>query len=157
MKTVAEGTLAPDFELPDQDGNPIRLSELLADGPVVLFFYPVALSGGCSREACHFRDLATEFKEAGAQRFGISTDPVAAQKKFAESNGFDYPLLSDPENTAAEAYGIKRKLPLGPLSVKRMTFVIDTDRTVLEVIHSERNMQEHADRALDAVRARSAR
>ena len=84
MKTIAEGTQAPDFELPDQDGTPVRLSERLADGPVVLFFYPVAMTGGCTKEACHFRDLATEFKEAGAQRLGISTDPVAKQKEFAD-------------------------------------------------------------------------
>jgi peroxiredoxin Q/BCP len=65
-------------------------------------------------------------------------------------------LLSDVETTVAQAYGVKRKLPLGPLSVKRMTFVIDTDRTVLEVVHSERNMNEHADRALEVLKARSA-
>jgi peroxiredoxin Q/BCP len=155
--SIDKGDKAPDFELPDQDGTPRRLSALLADGPVVLFFYPAAMTSGCTAEACNFRDLAAEYAEAGAQRVGISRDPVAKQKKFADLNGFDYPLLSDPENTAAEAFGIKRKLPLGPLSVKRMTFVIDTDRTVLEVIHSERNMDEHADRALEAVKARSAR
>jgi len=155
--SIDKGDLAPDFELPDQHGTPRRLSTLLADGPVVLFFYPAAMTSGCTAEACHFRDLAAEFAAAGAQRVGISRDKVDKQQQFADLNGFDYPLLSDPESTAAEAFGIKRKLPLGPLSVKRMTFAIDTDRTVLAVIHSERNMNEHADRALDAVRARSAK
>ena len=154
--SIDKGDMAPDFELPDQHGTPRRLSALLADGPVVLFFYPAAMTSGCTAEACNFRDLAAEYAQAGAQRVGISRDPVAKQKKFADLNGFDYPLLSDPENTAAEAFGIKRRLPLGPLSVKRVTFVIDTDRTVLEVIHSERNMNEHADRALDVLKARSA-
>jgi peroxiredoxin Q/BCP len=105
MRTIAEGAQAPDFELPDQDGRPVRLSTALQDGPVVLFFYPVALSGGCTTEACHFRDLATEFKEAGAQRLGISTDPVAKQKKFAEVNAFDYPLLSDESGDVAGRSG----------------------------------------------------
>ena len=155
--SIDKGDLAPDFELPDQYGTPRRLSTLLADGPVVLFFYPAAMTSGCTAEACNFRDLAAEFAAAGAQRVGISHDKVDKQKQFSDLHGFDYPLLSDPGNTAAEAYGIKRKLPLGPLSVKRMTFAIDTDRTVLAVIHSERNMNEHADRALDAVKARSAR
>ncbi len=155
--SIDKGDRAPDFELPDQDGTPRRLSTLLADGPVVLFFYPAAMTSGCTAEACNFRDLATEYAEAGAQRVGISRDPVAKQKKFADLNGYDYPLLSDPESSAAEASGIKRRLPLGPLSIKRVTFVIDTDRTVLEVIHSERDMNEHADRALDVVKARSAR
>jgi peroxiredoxin Q/BCP len=102
-------------------------------------------------------DLAAEYAEAGAQRVGISRDKVDKQRQFAELHGFDYPLLSDPDSAVAELLGVKRKLPLGPLSTKRMTFVIDTDRTVLEVVHSERNMNEHADRALEAVRARSAR
>jgi peroxiredoxin Q/BCP len=155
--SIDKGDKAPDFELPDQDGIPRRLSALLAAGPVVLFFYPAAMTSQCTAEACSFRDLAGEYAKAGAQRVGISRDPVAKQKQFSDRHGFDYPLLSDPGNSAAEAFGIKRKLPLGPLSVKRMTFVIDTDRTVLEVIHSERNMDEHADRALEAVKARSAR
>lgn len=151
MKTIAEGTLAPDFELPDQDGRPVRLSTALRDGPVVLFFYPVALSGGCTSEACHFRDLATEFKEAGAQRLGISTDPVARQKEFSDVNGFDYPLLSDESGDVARAFGVRRKY-LTP--VKRATFVIDTDRTIRAVIASEMRMDVHADRALDALNAR---
>ena len=148
MKTIAEGSKAPDFELPDQDGNPVRLSDALKDGPVVLFWYPVASSGGCTKEACHFRDLATEFKEAGAQRFGISTDPVAAQKKFAESNGFDYPLLSDESGDVARTLGVKRKYVT---PVKRATFVIDRDLTIRKVITSEMNMDVHADRALAAL------
>ncbi len=150
MKTIAEGTQAPDFELPDENGHPVRLSEALADGPVVLFFYPVALSGGCTKEACHFRDLATEFKQAGAQRFGISTDSVAKQKEFSDFNGFDYPLLSDADGEVATALGVKRKY-ITP--VKRATFVIDTDRTVRKVITSEMNMSVHADQALAALKA----
>lgn len=149
MKTIAEGTQAPDFELPDEDGRPVKLSDRLVDGPVVLFFYPVAMSGGCSKEACHFRDLATEFKEAGAQRLGISTDPVSKQKQFSEANGFDYPLLSDESGEVATAFGVKRKYVT---PVKRATFVIDTDRTVRTVIASEMSMDVHADRALAALR-----
>jgi peroxiredoxin Q/BCP len=149
VKTIAEGTQVADFELPDQDGRPVRLSTVLQDGPVVLFFYPVASSGGCTTEACHFRDLATEFESAGAQRFGISTDSVAKQKKFAETNGFDYPLLSDESGDVARSLGVKRKY-ITP--VKRATIVIDTDRTVRKVITSEMNMTVHADQALEAVR-----
>ncbi|GIE94723.1 peroxiredoxin [Paractinoplanes rishiriensis] len=151
---IDKGDVAADFELPDQDGVPRRLTDLLAGGPVVLFFYPAAMTSGCTAEACSFRDLAAEFREAGAQRVGISRDQPHRQKQFAELNSFDYPLLSDPDSAVAAAFGVKRKLPLGPLSTKRMTFVIDTDRTVLEVIHSETNMQEHALTALEVVRAR---
>ena len=151
-----KGDVADDFELPDQTGTPRRLSELLSGGPVVLFFYPAAMTSGCTAEACNFRDLAAEFAAAGAQRVGISKDAVDKQRRFADLNGFDYPLLSDPDGRVAAAMGVKRKLPLGSLSTRRMTFVIDTDRTVLEVIHSERDMNEHADRALEVLKARAA-
>jgi thioredoxin-dependent peroxiredoxin len=144
------GDEIPDFELLDQDGKSRRLSILLADGPVVLFFYPAAMTAGCTKEACHFRDLATEFKEAGAQRFGISTDPVAKQKAFADANGFDYPLLSDESGDLARSLGVKRKY-ITP--VKRATFVIDRDRTIRKVITSEMNMDVHADQALSALRS----
>ncbi|MCY1139703.1 peroxiredoxin [Actinoplanes sp. Pm04-4] len=147
------GDVVDDFELPDQDGTPRRLSALLADGPVVLFFYPAAMSSGCTAEACNFRDLAAEFREAGAQRVGISRDLPEKQKQFSDKHGFDYPLLSDPNSDVAAALGVKRKLPLGPLSTKRMTFVIGTDRRVVEIIHSETNMNDHAARALEALAA----
>jgi thioredoxin-dependent peroxiredoxin len=149
---IGKGDIVDDFELPDQTGSPRRLSELLAGGPVALFFYPAAMTSGCTAEACNFRDLAAEFAAAGAQRVGISRDPVDKQKQFADLNGFDYPLLSDPDGKVASALGVKRKLPLGPLSTKRMTFVIGTDRRVVEVIHSETNMQEHALLALAALK-----
>jgi thioredoxin-dependent peroxiredoxin len=151
---IDKGDVVEDFELPDQDGVSRRLSVLLADGPVVLFFYPAAMTSGCTAEACSFRDLAAEFRAAGAQRVGISRDRPERQKQFAALHGFDYPLLSDPDSAVAAAFGVKRKLPLGPLSTRRMTFVIDTDRRVLEVIHSERDMQQHAARALAVLAAR---
>lgn len=154
--SIDKGDTVHDFELPDQSGTLRRLSDLLADGPIVLFFYPAAMTSGCTAESCHFRDLAAEFAAVGAQRVGISRDAVARQKQFADLHGFDYPLLSDPAGAVATAFGVRRRLPLGPLSTRRMTFVIDTDRRVLEVIHSELGMHEHADRALATLRARTA-
>jgi peroxiredoxin Q/BCP len=152
MKT---GDTVADFELPDQTGQPRKLSELLSTGPVVLFFYPAAMTPGCTKEACHFRDLAAEFAAVGANRVGISVDPVDKQAKFADKQNFDYPLLSDTDGNVATQFGVKRGL-LGKLfPVKRTTFVIDTDRTVLDVISSELSMDSHADKALEALRARS--
>ncbi|KOV81642.1 peroxiredoxin [Nocardia sp. NRRL S-836] len=144
------GDLAPDFTLPDQDGTDRSLSELLGNGPVVLFFYPAAMTSGCTAQSCHFRDLAAEFAQAGAQRVGISRDEVARQKEFAERNGFDYPLLSDVEGEVAERFGVRRRF--GPIPVKRHTFVIGTDRRVVEVVKSEFSMTAHADKALAALR-----
>ncbi|GGM55350.1 peroxiredoxin [Dactylosporangium sucinum] len=152
---VRQGDLVEDFELADETGTPRRLSELLAGGPVVLFFYPAALTRGCTAESCHFRDLGAEFVALGAQRVGISRDSVDKQREFAELHKFDYPLLSDPDGAIADRFGVRRRLPLGPLSMKRMTFVIGTDRRVIAVIHSELSMNEHADQALRVLRERA--
>jgi len=151
MKT---GDTVADFELPDQTGTPRKLSALLADGPVVLFFYPAAMTPGCTREACHFRDLAAEFATVGATRVGISADDVQKQAKFADMQKFDYPLLSDTEGKVATQFGVKRGLLGKVMPVKRTTFVIDTDRTVLDVISSEFNFNSHADKALATLRGR---
>ena len=152
---MKRGDRAPEFELPDQTGTVRSLADLLADGPIVLFFYPAAMTPGCTKEACHFRDLAAEFTAVGASRVGISTDAVDKQARFADSQRFDYPLLSDRDGVVAEMFAVKRGLLGKFLPVKRSTFVIDVDRTVLEVISSEINMDTHADRALEVLRARS--
>ncbi|MEH0928898.1 peroxiredoxin [Micromonospora sp. CPCC 205558] len=151
MAGVGVGDVVQDFELPDETGTPRRLSEFLATGPVVLFFYPAAMTRGCTAESCHFRDLAAEFTALGASRVGISRDPVAKQAEFSKLHGFDYPLLSDVDGAVTQQFGVKRRVPLGPLSMKRMTFVIGADRRVIEVIHSEVSMNDHADRALRAL------
>jgi len=144
------GDTVEDFELPDQDGVPRRLSTMLAGGPVVLFFYPAAMTAGCTKEACHFRDLAGEFEAVGAQRVGISLDGVDKQRRFSEEHGFDYPLLADTDGVVARQFGVKR--PIGLLKVKRQTFVIGTDSRVLAKIGSEVNMDRHADDALQILR-----
>ena len=151
MKT---GDKVDDFELPDETGTPRRFSELLADGPVVLFFYPAAMTYGCTRESCHFRDLKAEFEAVGAQRVGISADTVEKQLQFSEKHSFGYPLLSDRERTVAAQFGVKRGASILPN--KRTTFVIDTDGTVLDVVSSEVSMSKHADRALAVLRSRPA-
>jgi thioredoxin-dependent peroxiredoxin len=141
-----------DFELPDETGTPRRLSTLLADGPVVLFFYPIASSSGCTQEACHFRDLAAEFTAAGARPVGISGDEVSAQQRFASNHSLGYPLLSDKGNVVAKELGAYRWFLPGGLHTKRMTYVIGRDRRIVEVISSETQMDVHADKALEAVR-----
>jgi thioredoxin-dependent peroxiredoxin len=139
------GDIAPDFELATDDGGTLKLSDALTKGPVVLFFYPKALTSGCTKESCHFRDLAAEFSNAGAQRIGISADKVDRQRKFSEKHSFDFPLLSDPDRSVAKQLGVARAvLPFN----KRVTFVIDTDRHIIGVIRSETNMEMHADEAL---------
>ena len=148
-----EGDRVPDVELTLEDGTTTRLSAFLGDGPLVVFFYPKAFTGGCTAQSCHFRDLAAEFGELDARRLGVSRDDVETQQRFREEHGFDYPLVADPDGTVADAFGAKR---LGPLPSKRRTYVLDADGTVLRVIASELNMEVHADEALEALREHAA-
>ncbi|MET9378526.1 peroxiredoxin [Streptomyces sp. NPDC003035] len=148
------GDIVEDFTLPDETGTPRSLVDLLADGPVVLFFYPAALTPGCTAEACHFRDLAGEFRAAGALPVGISSDVVERQQEFADRHSLGYPLLSDPEGAIRDRFGVTRGFSLAP--TKRVTFVIAEDRRILEVVRSELRMSAHADRALAALRSRTA-
>jgi len=148
---MEHGDVVDDFELPDQTGTVRKLSDYLADGPVVLFFYPAAMTKGCTAESCHFRDLSAEFAAAGGQRIGISGDTVEKQKEFSDKHEFDYPLLSDADGTVAKLFGVKRSFGITP--VKRATFVIGRDRKILAVIKSEVRMNVHADKALEVLKA----
>jgi peroxiredoxin Q/BCP len=145
------GEFVAEFELPDETGTLVRLSTLLERGPVVLFFYPAAMTTGCTAESCHFRDLRSEFEAFGATPVGISMDAVDRQHAFAERHGFGFPLLSDRAGVVAEQFGVRRSV-FRFLPVRRTTFVIGTDRRVLGIIRSELRMDAHADRALAIVR-----
>src|SRR4051794_34014438 len=146
------GDVVEDFELLDETGAKRTLSGLLEDGPVVLFFYPAAMTTGCTAEACHFRDIAGDFKAVGAHPVGISGDTVEKQAEFAGKHSFGYPLLSDVDGAVRTQFGVKRGIALAP--TKRVTYVIDTDRKVLEIVKSEIRMSVHADKALEALKKR---
>ena len=143
------GDVVEDFEATDETGTKIRFSDYLAKGPVALFFYPKAMTTGCTKESCHFRDLHGEFTALGAQPVGISPDPVPKQKDFATKHSFTYPLLSDEGGTVADQFGVRRK-KITP--VKRTTFVIGRDGRIIETIASELRMNLHADKALDVLK-----
>jgi len=145
------GDKIPDFTASDQNGAPVTFSEVLAEGPVVVFFYPKAMTTGCTKESCHFRDLEGEFAAVGARRIGVSADSVERQQKFDQKHALGFTLLSDSDRTIARIFGVKRP---GPLMNKRATFVVDRDGTLIEEINSEMNMDVHADRALELLRAK---
>jgi peroxiredoxin Q/BCP len=133
---IDAGTPAPDFELQNQDGEPVRLSAL-AGRPVVLFFYPKADTPGCTTQACGVRDHRADYAAAGAVVLGVSPDPVKALRKFADKHGFEFPLLSDPDHATAEAYGVwAEKSMYGRTywGILRTTFVIDADGRVARVL-----------------------
>lgn len=145
---MREGDIVEDFDALDQHGNTVKLSELVADGPVVLFFYPKAMTAGCTAEACHFRNLDAEFRKVGARAVGISADSIEDQAEFDRRNDLGLTLLSDPDKSIAKMFDAKRP---GPFGIKRSTFVIGPGRKVIKVIASELNMELHADEALSAL------
>ncbi|MBA3905338.1 MAG: peroxiredoxin [Pseudonocardiales bacterium] len=146
------GEQVSDFTLTDETGTSRTLSTLLQDGPVVLFFYPIASSGGCTQEACHFRDLAVDLKAVGAQAVGVSSDGQTAQSIFASAHSLGYPLLTDIGHGLAKEMGAYRRWLPGGMHTQRKTFVIGTDRRILGVVASEKSMTTHADQALALLR-----
>jgi thioredoxin-dependent peroxiredoxin len=126
---LAPGDLAPDFTLDDQDGNPVSLSSLRGSR-VVLYFYPEAMTPGCTTEACDFRDNLNSFKSAGVRVVGVSKDDVAKLKRFAERDGLNYTLLADEDLAVQQTYGVwGEKMLYGKTVVGsiRSTFVIGED------------------------------
>jgi thioredoxin-dependent peroxiredoxin len=129
---IETGDTAPDFELSDQDGRPVRLSDLRGR-PVVLYFYPKADTPGCTTQACGVRDHQADYSTAGAVVLGVSPDPVKAVKKFADKQHLNFELLADEDHEVCEAYGVwVQKSMYGKTywGAKRATFVIDEDGIV---------------------------
>jgi len=121
------GDRAPDFDLPDQSGNRIRLSDVL-DQTVVLYFYPRADTPGCTTQACGVRDHGADYEAAGARVIGVSPDTVDAVKKFADKFDLDFTLLADADHAVAEKYGAwveKSMYGKKYMGVQRATFIID--------------------------------
>ena len=133
---LSAGEVAPDFSLPDQNGNEVTLSDLRG-GPVVLYFYPRADTPGCTIQACGVRDHSADYEAAGATVLGISPDPAGAVAKFAEKYSLGFPLLADAEHAVADLYGTwgeKSMYGKKYFGVSRSTFIIDADGTITHVI-----------------------
>jgi peroxiredoxin Q/BCP len=133
---IAEGERAADFTLPDQDGEPVTLSEL-AGRPVVLYFYPKADTPGCTTQACGVRDNLPAYEQTGAVVLGVSPDPVDAVKKFHDKQGLNFTLLADADHAVCDRYGVwAEKSMYGKRfwGAQRSTFVIDPEGTVATVI-----------------------
>ncbi len=129
------GAAAPDFTLPDQDGDEVSLSSLKGK-TVVLYFYPRADTPGCTTQACSVRDRSAEYKAADARVIGISPDPVEAVAKFAGKFGLDFSLLADADHAVADAYGTwveKSMYGKKYMGVQRATFIVGPDGKIAEV------------------------
>ena len=127
------GTKAPDFTLPDQNGNMRTLSEFKGQ-KVILYFYPKDMTSGCTKQACAFGNLYPQFREKGAVVLGVSKDSVDSHKKFEEKFGLPFTLLSDTEKTVIQAYDVwKEKKNYGKVSmgVVRTTYLIDEEGMII--------------------------
>lgn len=129
---LATGTKAPDFALPDQNGDIIKLSDYRGE-KVILYFYSRDMTAGCTRQACAFGELYPQFREKGAVILGVSKDSVASHKKFEEKYGLPFPLLSDTELSVIKAYDVwKEKVNYGKVTMGtvRTTYLIDENGVI---------------------------
>jgi peroxiredoxin Q/BCP len=148
------GDQAPDFELSDQRGNPVRLSDFRGQ-TVVLYFYPRADTPGCTTQACGVRDRSDEYAAAGARVIGVSPDEPAELAKFDRKHGLGFTLLGDPDHAVADAYGAwgeKSMYGKKYLGVLRSTFIIDPEGKIARVFPKVQP-KKHDDLVLDALRA----
>jgi thioredoxin-dependent peroxiredoxin len=149
---INQGDQAPDFELPDQDGRAVKLSDFRGQ-PVVVYFYPKADTPGCTTQACGVRDHRADYAKVGSVVLGISPDPVKKVKKFHEKYDLDFALLADEGHTVADTYGVwAEKSMYGKtyFGNERTTFIIDSDGKVAEVLRKVKPA-EHDDLVLKAL------
>jgi thioredoxin-dependent peroxiredoxin len=154
---IEQGDEAPDFELPDQDGRAVKLSDFRGQ-PVVVYFYPKADTPGCTTQACGVRDHRADYQRGGSVVLGISPDPVAKVKAFHQKYDLDFPLLADEGHAVADAYGVwAEKSMYGKtyFGNERTTFVIDGQGKVAHVLRKVKPA-EHDDLVLAAIKGTSA-
>jgi thioredoxin-dependent peroxiredoxin len=136
-KRLEPGDPAPDFTLPDADGHEVSLSSFRGQR-VIVYFYPAAMTPGCTKEACDFRDNLAELNGQGITVLGISPDPPAKLARFRDKEGLTFPLLSDPDHKVLEAYGAygeKKLYGKTTVGVIRSTFVVDPDGTIARAMY----------------------
>ncbi len=135
------GDHAPDFELPDQDGRLLRLTALLKNGPLLLYFYPADFTPVCTREACAFRDLQPRLTAADTMVVGISPQDSASHARFRQQHGLNFTLLADPDKRVIRAYGCDGPLGFG---VKRVSYLIGQDGCIMDSARAALRVRPHA-------------
>ncbi len=157
LRMIEAGAHAPDFTLPDQEGEDVSLSDFRGR-PVVLYFYPKADTPGCTTQACGIRDRGGEYEAAGATVLGVSPDPVKAVKKFHDGQSLNFTLLADTDHAVAEQYGVwveKSMYGRTYMGNQRATFLIDEEGVVRHVI-PKASPKTHDDEVLKALAELSA-
>ena len=151
-KSVQVGDHAPDFTLPNQSGEPVRLSDFLGKTDIVLYFYPKDDTSGCTAEACSFRDSYEVFKDAGAEVIGVSSDSAESHQRFAAKNRLPFTLLSDAGGALRKRYGVSATFGLLP---GRVTYIIDKQGVVRNIFSSQFTPEKHISEALKTLQALS--
>jgi peroxiredoxin Q/BCP len=149
---IGLGAPAPDFELPDQDGEPVRLSALRGR-TIVLYFYPKSDTPGCTTQACSIRDRGSEYADAGVKVIGVSPDPVKRVKRFHDKRSLNFTLLADEDHAVCERYGVwvqKSMFGRPYWGAQRTTFIIDADGVIVHVI-PKASPKTHDDEVLKAL------
>jgi len=136
------GDQAPDFTLADQDGQAVRLSECLAEGPVLLYFYPADFTPGCTKEACDIRDMHEDISDVGIRVLGISPQDEDSHTRFRQKHRLPFTLLADPDKEVVKAYGVDGPLGFG---VRRATFLIGQDGSIEDVVVADLLIGRHSD------------
>ena len=142
------GSLAPAFTLTDQNGNKISLKDFQGEKHVVLYFYPKALTPGCTIQACGLRDSLRSLKQLESVALGVSPDPVARLKKFEEKEGLNFTLLSDKDHALADKFGVwglKKFMGREFMGVIRTTFIIDKEGRVVHIMDKVKTKTHHED------------
>lgn len=147
------GSRAPEFVLPDDNGHDMSLSDLLQQGPLVLYFYPADFTPGCTREACSIRDIYQDLAEVGLQVAGVSPQDPASHARFREHHRLPFVLLSDVNKTAIRMYDVDGPLGMG---VRRATFLIDQDRMISDALLADLRIGRHENFIRNAIALRAA-
>ena len=134
------GSKAPEFVLPDDEGGETSLSDLLQDGPLILYFYPADFTPGCTKEACSIRDIHNDIQSVGLQVVGISPQDVESHQKFRAKHELPFKLLSDPDKVAIKMYDVDGIFGVG---VQRATFLINQDRTIKDAVLANLRIGRH--------------
>jgi peroxiredoxin Q/BCP len=147
---LANGTKAPEFDLSDQDGRQHNLKSLLAEGPLILYFYPADFTPGCTKEACSFRDLHQEMMKAKLRVVGVSPQDVDSHRRFAETHGLNFPLLADPDKAVVKAYDLDGPLGFG---VRRGTYLIGRDGRIVDSVLADLRIGAHEAFVREAIKS----
>lgn len=134
------GDRAPDFNLPDQDGRDVALAQLLAHGPLVLYFYPADFTPGCTKEACTIRDMHDEIAAAGMRVVGIAPQDEVSHARFRAEHGLPFTLLADRDKAVIKAWGVDGPLGIG---VRRATFLVGADGVIRDAVLADIRISRH--------------